>query len=300
MSTVLTSTFAGLCTAAILATVGCSGDDSGGDAEVDGTDQGQSLASEAPSDCGGARPTWIGGDIYGWPDRRALDAQIGVDHNDANGVKIDANGVACGAAGSTCCGGYSWCMNPNPTIDPEGSTDAALSRKWGRCVSAKVKEAFFEIYPKNAQGKTDFARYGAAAHQHQSIVSGGDNNVTLRLPLIHQVDPTNGNTGAVNGYITCNGKAVPAEDVTRVRAWSTETGTDCGIQGFSASATAVGVGASGAATYYLVDYLAGGQCGAADQTYQLYMDVICGGVKKTQSKRASVARGARPRVDWAF
>src|SRR5262249_19777924 len=107
------------------------------------------VASETPADCGGSRPTWVGGEIRG-SDGSARNAIIGVDHGDSGGTKIDAYGVPCAATGSHCCGGYSWCVRVNPVIDPAGSTDPSLVRTWGRCISSKVQMAYFEIYPKDA------------------------------------------------------------------------------------------------------------------------------------------------------
>src|SRR5262249_33844798 len=149
---------------------------------------------------------------------------------------------------------------------------------------------------KDATGRTSFARYGESAHQYQPITPGARNDIVLRLPLQFQ---HGGNTGGINGYITCARRPVPPTQVTRVRAWSEGRGPECGIEGFSASAHVLGTGASGA-TYYLIDYLEGGRCGAPSQRYRLYMDVMCGGVKRTQKKYADVVTGHRPRVDWAF
>lgn len=248
------------------------------------------------SGCDAAHPTFIGGTISG-SDGRALNAIIGVDHADATGQKIDANGVACGAAGNECCAGYSWCVRVNPTIAPEGSTDANLTRTWGRCVTPKVREAFFEMYPKNSAGMTDFARYGEAVHAHQPIAAGATNTIGLRLPTTF--DAAGGNTGGIQGYIWCGSEPAPPAAVTRVRAWSDGVGSDCGIEGFNASATALGTGGSGT-TYYKIAYLEGGRCFAPSQEYRFYMDVTCGGVKQTLKKIVNVKAATYPRVDWQF
>jgi hypothetical protein len=250
---------------------------------------------QTPADCDAAHPTWLGGDIVG-SDGRALNAIIGVDHLDAKGMRIDANGVVCGTPGSACCGGYSWCSRVNPAIDPAGSTDPALVRKWGKCITAKVTIAFFEIYPKDSAGKTTPSRYGEAVHQYQPITPSTPKSVLLRLPVTHEAD--NGNTGSVAGKVTCAGNAVLPQDITRVRAWSNGRGPDCGIEGFNASATSITQAAG--ATRVVVSYLAGGRCNAPSQNYRLYMDVNCQGTKKSLRQDVDVSQAQITALDWAF
>jgi hypothetical protein len=270
---------------------------SAGQAGAAGSPPKPGTALETPDDCTGERPTWIGGTIFGYPDNRSLNALIGVDHKDGTGAKIDEYGVPCGTA--KCCGGYAWCFHVNPSLPAEGSPDATLEQKWGKCVTSKVTEAFIELYPKDPAGKTSLARYGEAAHHYQPITPGKPNDIVLRLPLAYEIDEKQGNTGNIDGYVTCAGKPVAPTDVTRVRAWSEDPGPDCGVQGFSASAHVLETDAAGK-TYYRIDYLAGGQCNAAFQHYRLYMDVNCGGQKLTQKKYADIVKGKTLHVDWAF
>ncbi len=251
---------------------------------------------QTPADCDAAHPTWLGGDIVG-SDGRALNAIIGIDHLDANGTRIDANGVVCGTPGSVCCGGYSWCSRVNPAIDPAGSTDPALVRKWGKCITSKVTIAFFEVYPKNASGVTTQTRYGEAVHQYQPITPSTPNSILLRLPVTHEAD-ANGNTGTVAGKVTCAGNPVPPADITRVRAWSNGRGPDCGIEGFNASATSLAI--VGGTTRYEIAHLAGGRCNAPSQNYRFYMDVTCGGIKKSMRLDRDIVQAQTTALDWAF
>ncbi|MCA9581143.1 MAG: hypothetical protein KC416_05070 [Myxococcales bacterium] len=257
--------------------------------------------AQSPEDCTGAQPSWIGGYIRG-SDDRAINAIVGLDFQNASKVRVDPSGKACGTSGVKCCAGYSACVRTNPSIDPEGLPPSAdrpeLETRWGVCVSSLVKDVFIEIYPKNQEGITTHVRYGSAMHHYQPIPAGAETTVNLRLPMTFEAD--GGNTGSVHGYVTCNGKAVAPEDITRVRAWSESKGPTCGIEGFSASADQKAKSKSMDATFYSLDYLAGGQCGAPDQLYRLYMDVTCGGGKKTMKKFARVAKGTKPRVDWNF
>lgn len=262
---------------------------------------------DLPSDCKAPRDSWVGGAVVG-SDGRALNVLIGADMRDmANDAKVDLDGVPCewpdGGRRGSCCGGYSWCFNPNTNIPASGSTDAGASRKWGRCFGGNVKSIWFELYPKNPLGKTEKSRYGSAVHHNQPVVKHGTTDVPMRLPLTYEAG--NGNTGTIHGYVTCNGHAIAdlpdgGSGITRVRAWSREAGTDCGIQGFSASADAKGKSASLDATYYRVSYLAGGQCNAPSQAYTVFIDAMCGGSKQTLQKIVSVSKGTAPRVDFAF
>jgi hypothetical protein len=248
--------------------------------------------------CPAGQPTFVGGQIDGWPDGRSVNALIGVDQFDAAGRKVDAFGVPCTAANSQCCGGYSWCDRVNPGISPDGSTDPTLDRSWGRCVSGSVVQAFIEIYPKNQSGQTTKTRYGAAAHYYQPITRGGTHDIGLRLPVSHEA--ADGNTGGVHGYLTYQGRAIPAQHITRVRAFTHGRGPECGVEGFSAAADELGQSGSLDATWYEIGFLAAGRCGAQTQRYTIYVDCLCGGVTRTQSRVVDVAKGRYPRVDIGF
>jgi len=249
-------------------------------------------AAVAPG-CTTARPTFIGGRIYGYPDNRSLNALIGLDLSDGNGkVDLDGNPIT-GAA-------YSAVDRVNPDIPPEGSADTTLDRTWGFCASARVVEGFFEIYPKDQLGVTTKTRYGAAAHYRQPIAAGTAYDILLRLPVTWEAE--GGNTGAVNGYITYQGHKVPPESITRKRAFTLASGPECGVEGFSANADVLADSESLDATYYRIAYLAGGRCGATSQRYTIHIDCtdFCGPGRRTLTKDVEISQGTRPRIDFAF
>ena len=261
---------------------------------VGGPAGGPAYAATCPAD----RPTFLGGAIYGWPDNRSLNALVGVDQFDAANRKVDAAGVPCGAPGSACCAGYSWCDRVNPAIPAEGSTDLSLDRTWGACVAGTVVEAFIEIYPKNESGVTTKTRYGSAAHYYQPVTRGATYDVGLRLPATYEA--AGGNTGGVHGYLTYGGHRIPPENITRVRAFTQARGPECGVEGFSAAADELGYSGSLDATWYEIGFLAAGRCGATTQQYTIYVDCLCGGVKRTQSRSIAITAGNYIRVDLGF
>jgi hypothetical protein len=142
-------------------------------------------------------------------------------------------------------------------------------------------------------------RYGEASHYYQPITVGRDNQVGLRLPLRYELG---GNTGYVNGYLTHGGHRIDPSLITRVRAFSHGRGPDCGVEGLAASADQLGYSASLDATYYRIDALAGGRCGASSQGYTLYIDCKCGtnGAVITQSRAIAISQAAGIRVDIGF
>jgi hypothetical protein len=249
------------------------------------------IAAVAPG-CTTAQPTRLGGQIAGYPDSRALDAIIGVETKDAAGNTIDPTGVVRPQ-------GYTYIQRVNPTLPATGSESAGTKLWGGVCVSAKIVEAYIEVYPKGPDGVTDKARYGEASHYYQPITVGADNQVGLRLPLR---DELGGDTGYVNGYLTHGGHKIDPALITRVRAFTHGRGPECGVEGLAASADRLGYSASLDATYYRIDALAGGRCGAPTQTYTVYLDCACGagGAVITQSRVIDVADGKGLRVDIAF
>jgi len=248
-------------------------------------------AAVAPG-CTAAQPTKLGGQIFGYPDNRALDAIIGVETKDAAGNTVDLTGAPHAQ-------GYTYIQRVNPDLPATGS-DTGGTKAWGGvCMSAKIVETFIEMYPKGPDGVTDKSRYGEGAHYYQPITVGADNEVGLRLPLRHELG---GNTGYVNGYLTHGGHRIDPALITRVRAFTQGRGPECGVEGLAASADQLGYSASLDATYYRIDALAGGRCGAATQRYTLYLDCKCGanGATITQSRVVDVADGGGLRVDIAF
>jgi hypothetical protein len=248
--------------------------------------------------CDSAHPTRIGGEIYGYPDRRAVNALIGVEAK-ANGRPVDRHGNPLLQQG------YSWSIHVNQEVGPEGTTDSSAVRVWGTgddgCVSAAIDEVFIEVYPRvlTPSGlRTDFTRYGGASHYYQPIQPGRNNRVLLRLPVRHE---QGGNTGYVNGYITCQGGPLPDPDRNLViRAWSHGRGPECGIKGFAASAETLQLGGAGTATYYRTPPLAAGRCGAASQRYSIQVTCNLLPEPNRQTKRVNIAKGSRLRVDFAF
>jgi hypothetical protein len=250
--------------------------------------------------CDSAHPTRIGGEIYGYSDRRAVNALIGVDAH-AGGVKVDRDG------GPLSQRSYSWVIRVNPDVGPEGTTDPAAVRAWGTgddgCCSAAIDEVFIEVYPQatdeSGRHRTDFTRYGAAAHYRQPIQPGRNNRVLLRLPVRYE---QGGNTGYVNGYVTYRGGPVPDPlgDNLVIRAWSHGRGPECGIEGFAASAEQLAQGRAGTATYYRTPPLAAGRCGAPSQRYSIQVTCRLLPGSNRQTKLVDVAKGSGKRIDFAF
>jgi hypothetical protein len=255
------------------------------------------IARAAPG-CPASQPTFVGGRIEGHTDRHAVNAFIGVNHKDSAGRRVDVNGRPCDQGGS-CGPGYAWTEAVNPSLSPGGSTSPTADRSWGRCVGRGVALVTVEIYPKSPSGVTDKSRYGSAAHFNQRVTAGGTNSILLRLPVTYAA--AGGNTGAVNGYLRWYGTAVPPRYVTRMRAFPVTNGPVCGVEGFSASADVLATGASGA-TYYRLDHLAAGQCGAPRQRYVIQADcrTFCGTSVRSLRRYADVVRGRGTRLDLSF
>src|SRR4051812_50150228 len=96
-------------------------------------------AAVAPG-CTAAQPTRVGGQIFGYPDNRALDAIIGVETKDAAGNTVDLAGAAHPQ-------GYTYIQRVNPDLPATGS-DTDGTKAWGGvCMSARIVEAFIEMYP---------------------------------------------------------------------------------------------------------------------------------------------------------
>lgn len=252
-----------------------------------------SPAQAVASGCTSAKPTRIGGSIHGYPDNRAVNALIGLDLK-AAGKTVNADGTARTTSG------YGVVQRVNQTLSATGSSTSG-TKNWGACVAGNVDQVFIEVYPQNPELRTDRTRYGGVAHYRQSISSGVSNSVLLRLPVRYEAGSTA--TGSVNGYITYNGHRVDPAKITRVRAFSTGSGTDCGIEGFQANADQLAYSGSLDATYYKLGVLASGRCGAATQRYQITVECtdVCGQAGRRALQRyADVAAGKGVRIDMAF
>jgi hypothetical protein len=257
--------------------------------------------SNAPG-CDSAHPTRICGEIYGYPDRRAVNAIIGVEAK-ANGKPVDRHGRPLQRPG------YSWSIRVNPQVGPEGTTDPSAQRLWGLgeegCVSAKIDQVFIEIYPQvqdePGHVQTDWTRYGGASHYYQPIRPGRRNWVLLRLPVRNDQDERHGNTGYVDGLITFRGRPVPdPKDNLVIRAWSHGRGPECGVKGFAASAEILRPNRQGTATYYRTPPLAAGRCGAVSQRYsiQITCKLLSGANRKTQ--HAEITKGRHRTRSFKF
>lgn len=250
-----------------------------------------SPAVAAAPGCTTARPTSVGGAIFSYPDNRSVNVLIGMDLADANRKKVDRDG------NPTTSGTYLYRERINPSIPAEGSDDKSLTRTWGDpstsgvfCVSAKVKWIYLEVYPQNDAPNhpvTTKTRFGSAAHHAQPLTAGAKHDITLRIPL--RRDFSGGVTGYVHGYLSYKGQGIDPANITRVRAFPRRAGSECGIEGFSASADRIQRSSSKPATYFIVDHLMGGRCGQATQLYNIHVDCTCGGVKRTVVKTVEVA-----------
>ena len=256
-------------------------------------------AVAAAPGCTAARPTSIGGAIYGYPDNRSVNVLIGIDLQDANRKKVDRDGAV------STSGTYLYRERINAGISADGSDDKSLTRTWGDpsttgvfCVSSKVKYAYMEVYPQNSSNVTTKTRYGAAAHHAQVLTAGAKHDIALRTPL--RRDFPGGITGYLNGYLSYQGKAVEPSQITRARVFPRRAGSECGIEGFTANADQLTKSSSRPATYYRLDHLAGGRCGQATQLYNVFLDCTCGGVKRTVVKIVEIASGKGTGLNVSF
>jgi hypothetical protein len=256
-------------------------------------------AVAAAPGCTSARPTSIGGAIYGYPDNRSVNVLIGIDLQNADRKKVDRDG------NPSTSGTYLYRERINPTISADGSDDKTLTRTWGDpgtngvfCLSSKVKYAYLEVYPQNSKNVTTKTRYGAAAHHAQPLTAGARHDIVLRVPL--RRDFPGGITGYLNGYLSYQGKSIPPSQITRMRAFPRRAGFECGIEGFSANVDQIAVSTSRPATYYKLDHLAGGRCGQATQLYNIHMDCTCGGVKRTVVKIVEIGTGRGTGLNVSF
>ncbi|MDB4946419.1 MAG: hypothetical protein JWP97_5953 [Labilithrix sp.] len=243
----------------------------------------ESDTSALATECSSVLPTWIGGRVYG-EDGRAINALIGISFTTAEGGHLDKNGTL--PCDDDACTTYSVVQHVNPTLPATGGPAAGNVSTWGKCVGTPASKVWIEVYPRGADGKTSFARYGAAV-DNRLIKRGTSNVFDLRLPVRAELG---GNAGAIAGAVTCHGKPV---EPTVIRAWSNDAGSECGIQGFAAS------GETAAGSYELSN-LAAGQCNAPSQLYQARVTAACDGAVTTQTKFGNVSRGQTTRIDFAF
>lgn len=255
-------------------------------------------AGAASTACGPGR-TALGGSLLDAPEGTPLNAMVGVELTDGGGRAYDVFPDRVDEAGRPSGTRYSLVDAVNPELRPRAFADRRTrrDRTWGApraegplcfVTNPRITQAFLEVYPRrpmddDGDGRTDRmvtdrSRHGAAAHYRQPVRAGEDNlGIALRLP--RRLDTQ---VGFLHGYITYRGQAVPVaapgcgtggrppcHGITAVRVFPGDAnGPACGIEGFSASADGLDPTArGGTATYYRVDAIAGGRCGAASQSY---------------------------------
>jgi len=273
-------------------------------------------ADVAPG-CTASQPTAIGGPIYGYGgdyDGWTVHVQVGIDLTNAAGIKINPDGSPVQNPTQ----GYSYNDYVNPDLAQPGQATGG-DRTWGHryntdylCVSADAVEAFMEVYPKDPGDTqpTDKTYFGEAADQHRALTIGATNTFLLRIPTQAAY---NGNTGAINGYVTYNGHQIKPppdhvlEEIIKPKVWPNDPGSACGVQGFSAGPVPpvddVSPSSTMDADYYVVGGLAGGQCGASTQSYRMIVHClsVCGMPDNVVSVSSiNVGNGTRPRVDISF
>lgn len=262
-----------------------------------------SASASIADGCTTDRPTFVGGTLIGYPNNYALDAHIGssVGYYDSTG-KLHVV-MPDGQPNPSNQGDYSWVDHMNPDLDASGAPQGDIN--WGQCVASNVTHYFIEIYPKApaidptdpasvAVQKTDKSTYGSSAYYSGTVSVGQRLNLLLRAPVTFQAG--NGNTGGVQGYISNAGSYLPSSSISRIRAFP-GPGSTCGVEGYSAAADVLVSATNPDRTYYKLDYLAGGQCGAPYQSYQLQASCTCG---KSFVKVINVVKGKWPRVDINF
>jgi hypothetical protein len=267
--------------------------------------------------------TGLGGSLLDDPRGGPVNALVGIELTDtATGRaydvftdgRVDTTGRPAGQR-------YSVVDDVNRAYDGRslGSSSRRLDRTWGAprgpghlCFTSnpRITQAFVEVYPRrpvDADGDgraertvTDRSRVGAAAHYRQPVPTGGVTTVALRLP-------ERSTTGFLHGYVTHAGRSVPVAPagcgsscvgITTVRAFPYGSGPDCGIEGFSASADGLDPTAA-QGTYYRIDALAGGRCGAPDQSYALRVTCAeaCGPGRRVLSADVRVVAGRGTQTD---
>ena len=159
-----------VCTALVFAPVlACGASDEGEGDSLVGAES-SALASE----CSSVLPTWIGGRVYG-EDGRAIDALMGISFTTASGGHLDKNGTL--PCEDAACTTYSVVQHVNPTLPDTGGPAAGNVSTWGKCVGTPTSKVWIEVYPRGKDGKTSFARYGAAV-DNRAIKRGVANGRT--------------------------------------------------------------------------------------------------------------------------
>jgi hypothetical protein len=260
------------------------GPDAGLDAPVEDTD----------GPCTAARPTSIGGNVEGYPDKFSINAVIGVHLLDAQNRSVDGGGTLCSVAAGNCNGAsnYAYFIRANPTLSPLGlpADTAGTTRRWSRCVSTSVKRMYLEGYPRNPEGRTDHTKYASTMSNYVAL-SGATVRYSMRFA--ETFEHGQGNTGNVNGWATCNG--APTQ-VLRINGWTREPSTACGIRAYKS-----GGNIENANGYWWIGPLVAGQCGAPSQPVGVVAHVNCNGVPMSRTRTIEIVKGTTVgAVNFAF
>ena len=168
------------------------------------------LVGLAPAPARAADTISIGGVIDG-RDGRAVNAQIGIDLQDASGQAIDRNG--CVRSPSCPIPSYGVVVNINRALPPEGTADTSTATiSWTANLPSNTANVYLEVYPKNEKGVTTETRYGHA--MRHNIRTPTFDSIDLHLPV---VCAAGGTTGSISGQATKNGAPI---GLTRAIAWS--------------------------------------------------------------------------------
>lgn len=258
----------------------------GGPEPVDAVEPG-TLEQGVAAGCTTSQPTSIGGGVYGHPDNHSVNASIGVELVDANGVPVDTLGRPCSGTTDTCISNsnYAFMVHINPGTSPLGtpSSTPGMTRSWSRCVAGNVASVYYEGYPRNESGVTDETRYGETMSNKMLVSSGATLRYDMRLPVRYEADAVMGNTGNANGWAYCNGAPTP---VTRINGWTRTPNSGCGIHAYQS-----GGNINNANGYWWIGPLAAGQCNAPYQTVGVVVHVNCNGRDMAKTIDINITKG---------
>jgi hypothetical protein len=234
--------------------------------------------------CDAAHPVRLTIGMFGI-DGYGVHATVGIDLAD-NSQSVDRDG-----APDLNKVAYPLVLNYNTTYDYEGMPNGTPGqvRSWTGCVGANVTRVYIEAYPRDVTGKTNRTKYGSTVYQYISINGPGSYSVNMRFPIVTEWAAAlgrPGGTGNIFGHVTCNGApAVP--DHRRLRVWSSQPGSACGMRAYSASAELTDT----TSPTYKFTALAGGQCYAPSQPVAVYVRGNCNGRYREIKKLVDVTTG---------
>jgi hypothetical protein len=234
--------------------------------------------------CDAAHPVRLTIGMYGH-DNNSVHATVGIDLAD-NSQSVDREGKPDLNKVS-----YPLVLNYNTTYDYEGKPKGTPGevRSWTGCVGANVTRVYIEAYPRDVTGKTNRTKYGSTVYQYIAVNGPGTYKVDMRFPVVSEWAAARGrygDTGNIFGHVMCNGvPAVP--DHRRLRVWSTQPGSACGIRSYSASAELTDT----TSPTYKFTAIAGGQCNGPSQPAAVYVRGNCNGKYREVKKIVDVTTG---------